>query len=41
VRNLSGRLEYDLNRRTLKLDFSELAFDEKLLGVKQGLRGFL
>jgi translocation and assembly module TamB len=38
-KNLSGRLEYDLNRRTLKLDFSELAFDEKLLGVKQGLRG--
>jgi translocation and assembly module TamB len=38
--NLSGRLEYDLNGRTLKLDFSELAFDEKLLGVKQGLRGF-
>lgn len=37
--NLSGRLEYDLNRRTLKLDFSELAFDEKLLGVKQVLRG--
>ncbi|MDT7910655.1 MAG: translocation/assembly module TamB domain-containing protein [Thermocrinis sp.] len=39
-KNLSGRLEYDLNRRTLKLDFSELVFDEKLLGVKQGLRGF-
>ncbi|AHE96767.1 hypothetical protein THERU_02155 [Thermocrinis ruber] len=39
-KNLTGRLEYDLNRRTLKLDFSELAFDEKLLGVKQGLRGF-
>jgi hypothetical protein len=38
-KNLSGRLEYDLNRRTLKLDFSELAFDEKLLGVKQSLRG--
>jgi translocation and assembly module TamB len=38
--NLSGRFEYDLNGRTLKLDFSELAFDEKLLGVKQGLRGF-
>jgi translocation and assembly module TamB len=37
--NLSGRLEYDLNRKALKLDFSELAFDEKLLGVKQGLRG--
>ncbi|MCI4458465.1 MAG: translocation/assembly module TamB domain-containing protein, partial [Thermocrinis sp.] len=37
--NLSGRLEYDLNRRTLKLDFSELAFDEKLLGVEQSLRG--
>jgi translocation and assembly module TamB len=36
---LNGRLEYDLNRKTLKLDFSELAFDEKLLGVKQGLRG--
>ncbi len=38
-KNLSGRLEYDLNRRTLKLDFSELAFDEKLLGVEQSLRG--
>jgi translocation and assembly module TamB len=37
--NLSGRLEYDLNRSTLKLDFSELAFDEKLFAVKQGLRG--
>jgi translocation and assembly module TamB len=37
--NLSGRLEYDLNRKALKLDFSELAFDEKLLGVKQGLKG--
>jgi translocation and assembly module TamB len=36
---LNGRLEYDLNRRTLKLDFSELAFDEKLLGVEQSLRG--
>jgi translocation and assembly module TamB len=36
---LNGRLEYDLNRRTLKLDFSELAFDEKLLGVKQNLKG--
>ncbi|MFZ8860932.1 MAG: hypothetical protein ACO2PP_10600, partial [Thermocrinis sp.] len=37
--SLSGRLEYDLNRKTLKLDFSELTFDEKLFGVKQGLRG--
>ncbi len=37
--NVSGRLEFDLNRKVLKLDFSELAFDEKLLGVKQGLRG--
>jgi hypothetical protein len=38
-KDLSGRLEYDLNRKTLKLDFSELTFDEKLLGVEQGLRG--
>jgi Family of unknown function (DUF490). len=36
---LSGRLEYDLNRKALKLDFSELAFDEKLFAVKQGLKG--
>lgn len=36
---LNGRLEYDLNRKALKLDFSELAFDEKLFAVKQGLRG--
>ena len=38
-RKLNGRLEYDLNRRALQLYLSELAFDEKLLGVKQGLRG--
>lgn len=38
-RNLSGGFEYDLNRRTLKLDFSELTFDEKLLGVEQSLSG--
>jgi translocation and assembly module TamB len=38
-KNLSGGLEYDLNRRTLKLDLSELAFDEKLLGVEQSLSG--
>jgi translocation and assembly module TamB len=36
---LNGRLEYDLNRRALQLYLSELAFDEKLLGVKQGLKG--
>jgi translocation and assembly module TamB len=36
---LNGRLEYDLNRRTLQLDLSELAFDEKLFAVKQGLKG--
>jgi translocation and assembly module TamB len=38
--NLSGRLEYDLNRRTLQLYLSELAFDEKLFPVKQGLKGY-
>ncbi|MFZ8861161.1 MAG: translocation/assembly module TamB domain-containing protein [Thermocrinis sp.] len=37
--SLSGRLEYDLNRKALQLYLSELAFDEKLLGVKQGLMG--
>jgi translocation and assembly module TamB len=36
---LNGRLEYDLNRRALQLYLSELAFDEKLFAVKQGLRG--
>jgi translocation and assembly module TamB len=36
---LNGRLEYDLNRRTLQLYLSELAFDEKLFAVKQGLKG--
>jgi translocation and assembly module TamB len=36
---LNGRLEYDLNRKALQLYFSELAFDEKLFGVKQGLKG--
>jgi translocation and assembly module TamB len=37
--NLSGRLEYDLNRKALQLYLSELAFDEKLFPVKQGLKG--
>jgi translocation and assembly module TamB len=37
--NLSGRLEYDLNRKVLQLYLSEFAFDEKLFAVKQGLRG--
>lgn len=36
---LNGRLEYDLNRRALQLYLSELAFDEKLVGVKQGVKG--
>jgi translocation and assembly module TamB len=36
---LNGRLEYDLNRKALQLYLSELAFDEKLFGVKQGLKG--
>jgi translocation and assembly module TamB len=36
---LNGGLEYDLNRRALQLYLSELAFDEKLFAVKQGLRG--
>jgi translocation and assembly module TamB len=36
---LNGRLEYDLNRRALQLYLSELAFDEKLFPVKQGLKG--
>ncbi|MFZ8787162.1 hypothetical protein [Thermocrinis sp.] len=36
---LNGRLEYDLNRKVLQLYLSELAFDEKLFAVKQGLRG--
>jgi Family of unknown function (DUF490). len=35
----NGRLEYDLNRKVLQLYLSELAFDEKLFAVKQGLRG--
>jgi len=36
---LNGRLEYDLNRMALQLYLSELAFDEKLFPVKQGLKG--
>jgi translocation and assembly module TamB len=35
----NGRLEYDLNRKALQLYLSELAFDEKLFAVKQGLKG--
>jgi translocation and assembly module TamB len=36
---LNGMLEYDLNRKALQLYLSELAFDEKLFAVKQGLKG--
>jgi len=38
-KNLSGRLEYDLNRKALKLYLFEVAFDEKLFAVKQRLKG--